>query len=182
MREKVTMVVGDITEQRVDAIVNSAHSSFSSGGNVAGAILSAGGPGLVEECNNLEPCSEGEARITGGYDLPCKYVVHTLAPMHCGGTVEQITLLKRCHVNSLSLAYSRGCRSVAFPAIACGHHHFPGDVVARIAMIAVRFFLEDRPDFQEVRFVLSAEAFLEDVFVAARDQEFAEEAEEGSEV
>jgi O-acetyl-ADP-ribose deacetylase (regulator of RNase III) len=140
--ERLEILEGDITTLHVDAIVNAANSSLLGGGGVDGAIHRAAGPGLLAECRTLGGCPTGEARITGGYNLPARYVIHTVGPVWRGGGRGEDELLARCYRNSLALAVSRGIKTIAFPAISTGAYSFPLERAARIAIQEVRRFLE----------------------------------------
>jgi len=155
------VVQGDITRQQVDAIVNAANTTLLGGGGVDGAIHRAAGPGLVAECRTLGGCPTGEARITRGYRLPARFVIHTVGPVWNGGKRGEPELLRGCYVNSLKLAAEHGVRSIAFPSISTGAYRYPIEQAARIAVTTVRQAL-DRPTCVElVRFVCFSAADLE---------------------
>jgi O-acetyl-ADP-ribose deacetylase (regulator of RNase III) len=144
---------GDITEVEVDAIVNAANPSLLGGGGVDGAIHRAAGPELLAECRQLGGCPTGEARITGGYQLPTRHVIHTVGPVYSGEPGDSL-LLSACYRNSLQLALENGCRSIAFPAISCGVYGYPIEAACRIAVDTTRAFLEQHPSIEKVLFVL----------------------------
>lgn len=136
--DRISVEQGDITKQRVDAIVNAANQSLLGGGGVDGAIHRAAGPELLEECRGIGGCPTGEARITKGYRLPAKHVIHAVGPVWGGGGQGEEALLAACYRNALALAREHGARSVAFPAISTGAYRFPPERAARIAVETVR--------------------------------------------
>jgi len=159
---RIGVVVGDITQQQVDAIVNAANSSLLGGGGVDGAIHLAAGPELREECRALAPCPTGEARITRGYRLPARWVMHTVGPVWRGGGHGESELLARCYRNSLALAVQPqyGIRTIAFPSISTGAYGFPIHLASQIAINEVdRFLTNEGRTLERVAFVcFSADA------------------------
>ena len=161
----IEVVQGDITKLAVDAIVNAANSSLLGGGGVDGAIHRAAGPELVAECRLLGGCKTGEAKITRGYRLPAKHVIHTVGPVWHGGNNGEPELLANCYRNSLRLAVEHGAHTIAFPAISCGIYGYPIREACEISVREVRKFLASTDAIDTVLFV----AFGTDVAEAWRD-------------
>ncbi len=150
---RLDVVLGDITKQQVDAIVNAANTKLLGGGGVDGAIHRAAGHELLEECRRIGGCPTGEARITKGYGLPAKYVIHTVGPVWRGGKGGENELLRNCYRNSMKLAEENGIRSIAFPSISTGAYGFPIDRAAPIAIKAVNQSLKEIESLEKVVFV-----------------------------
>lgn len=142
----IELIQTDITTLDVDAIVNAANSSLLGGGGVDGAIHRAAGPELLDECKTLHGCKTGEAKITKGYNLPAKYVIHTVGPVWHGGTHGEADLLKACYRNSLKLAVENSIKTLAFPAISCGIYGYPIEQAADIAISEIKRFLNKEPN------------------------------------
>ena len=153
MADRILIVTGDITTLAMDAIVNAANSSLLGGGGVDGAIHRAAGPQLVRECETLGGCPTGEAKITQGYRLPARHVIHTVGPVWSGGRHREDELLANCYRNSLALAQRHGLRTIAFPAISTGIYGFPRERAARIAVAEVTRFLATSDLPEQVTFV-----------------------------
>ena len=156
----IELVLGDITEQEVDAIVNAANPSLLGGGGVDGAIHRAGGPSILKECRLLGGCDPGDVKATPGGRLPATHVLHAVGPIWRGGAEGEAELLASCHRRAIELADELGCRSVAFPAISTGAYGYPVGLAAPVAIAATQSALADHPSVHLVRFVFRDEATL----------------------
>lgn len=153
---------GDITRLEVDAIVNAANRSLLGGGGVDGAIHRAAGPGLLEECRTLGGCETGQAKITGGHQLPATHVIHTVGPVWSGGSKGEAELLRACYRNSLKLARAHKIQSIAFPAISCGVYAYPIEAAVEIAVgEAMHYVATGCGDLQRILFVCFEERIYE---------------------
>jgi O-acetyl-ADP-ribose deacetylase len=153
LNERIELIQGDITLLRTDAIVNAANHSLLGGGGVDGAIHRAAGPGLLEVCSLLGGCPTGEARITKGFKLPAKFVIHTVGPVWHDDSENEASLLASCYRESLRLAVEHQCKTVAFPNISTGIYHFPKKLAAEIAIWEVKTFISKSPLPEKVIFV-----------------------------
>lgn len=163
---KIRIVQDDITTLEVNAIVNAANNSLLGGAGVDGAIHSAAGPELLEECTQLNGCATGEAKLTRGYKLPATYVIHTVGPVWHGGDQGESRLLVQCYQNSLQLAYDHQLSSLAFPAISCGAYAYPVQQAAKIAVQEVSSFLKSHK-FPETIYLVAFNQPMFDILNAA---------------
>jgi len=149
MESKLTVIKGDITKLNVDAIVNAANHSLLGGGGVDGAIHRAAGRELYEECKTLGGCNTGDAKITKGYKLPAKYVIHTVGPIYGREGGNEADLLANCYKNSLTLAVAHNVRTIAFPSISTGAYGYPIETASKIAVTTVKNFLDEKKGYVE---------------------------------
>lgn len=150
---EIKILKGDITKLKVDVIVNAANRTLLGGGGVDVAIHRAAGKELLAECRTLNGCETGQSKITKGYNLPAKYVIHTVGPVWYGGNKKEPELLKSCYTTALNLAKENNIKTIAFPAISCGVYHFPIDKACKIAYDTVNEFINKNDCFEKVIFI-----------------------------
>ena len=153
----IEILQGDITKLEVDAIVNAANRSLLGGGGVDGAIHRAAGRSLLDECRTLNGCETGQSKITKGYNLPAKYVIHTVGPVWSGGNKQERELLKSCYQTALELARENNIKTISFPSISCGVYRFPIEEACQIAINTVKEYLNNYDGFEKVIFINPSE-------------------------
>jgi O-acetyl-ADP-ribose deacetylase len=156
-KQRIELIKGDITSLEADAIVNAANNSLLGGGGVDGAIHAAAGPGLLEECKSLKGCETGNSKMTGGYRLRAKYIIHTVGPVWHGGNNDETRLLASCYQTSLKLAKENQIKTIAFPNISTGAYRFPKELAAKIAITEIKRFLNKNDYPEKVIFVAFAD-------------------------
>jgi len=161
---EIGLARGDITKLDVDAIVNAANTTLLGGGGVDGAIHRAAGPELVVECRTIGGCRPGEAKITCGYNLPARFIIHTVGPVWSGGGRDEAEVLASCYRNSLQLAVGNGIKTIAFPAISCGVYRYPISEASQIAVETTREFLANSDKIDKLIFVVATD----EIFAAYR--------------
>lgn len=161
IKSRIEIVSDDLTQLTVDAVVNAANCSLMNGGGVNGAIHQAAGPELQKECEALGGCKTGQAKLTEGYELPAKFIIHTVGPVWRGGAKGESKLLANCYQNSLKLALENQVKTIAFPALSCGVYGFPVSQAATIAVKEAANFLEVHPEIEKVIFVCFDDTILE---------------------
>lgn len=150
MKERILIITGDITKQETEAIVNAANTSLLGGGGVDGAIHRAAGKQLLEECKTIGGCPTGEARLTKGYNLKAKYVIHTVGPVWNGGKYGEREKLSSCYKNSLALATKHNIKSISFPSVSTGVYRFPVEEACRIALKEIKSFLKNNNNIEKI--------------------------------
>jgi len=170
MQDKIVVIQGDITQQRVDAIVNAANNALLGGGGVDGAIHKAAGAGLLAECRQLHGCATGEAKITKGYNLPASWVIHTVGPIWHGGNHREDELLTNCYRNCLALAEQHSIHTIAFSAISTGVYGFPVERAANIAVTEIQRFLESNNSIEKVILVCFSKRSYDSYLRAMKNQ------------